>query len=117
MLQFLKYLPALAAGKDVAKAYKEETGKDKPIWMSGRMIGAVVALAGVLLAISQGITLDPATLSKLSDNLTAIAGALFTIYGIVRAIIGQIQASKRKTEAPAPAEGTGDGQGNTDGQV
>jgi len=95
MFALLKYLPLLMAGKDITAAYKAETGKDKPAWASGRLLGAMFATIGVGLAIAFGVKIDQDQIKLLTDNTEAMIGAGMIVYGIVRGIIGKIQAVKR----------------------
>lgn len=107
MFSFVKYIPALLKFKDVSEAYKTEQGKDKPFYLSGRFIGAVVMFLAAVIGVAIGFTLDQDILDQITKNLENLAVAAAALYGLARAIKGQYDASKRKLKAPA--EGTGDG--------
>lgn len=92
----LKWLPALLKGKDVAEAYKAETGKDKPVIISKRFIGAIVILASVAVSIQYGVTIDQDVLDKLTGSLTDLATVGTGLYGLIMVIKGVFDAKKRK---------------------
>lgn len=88
MFKWLKYIPLVALGKNVSQAYKEETGKDRPAFLSRRFIGAALALAGGYAAIQFGIQIDENILSNITDSLDKLIAAGIAIYGAVIFIIG-----------------------------
>ena len=95
IFKLIKWLPALLKGKDVAEAYKAETGKNKPAIVSKRFIGTVVVLASAIVSIQYGVTLDADVLNKLTGSLTDLATASTTVYGLVIVIKGVFDAKKR----------------------
>jgi len=88
MFKFLKYIPLVGLFKNVKTSYKEETGKDRPAYLSRRFIGTVIALGGAILAIQFGIIIDTTILEQLTDNIEKLVATVIAIYGIVLAIVG-----------------------------
>lgn len=91
MFQFLKYIPLLLKFKDVTEVYKEETGKDKPWYMSRTFLGSAIAFIFTCLAVFFGIVVDATTIQIVVDNASTVVSALVALYGIVLTIIGQIK--------------------------
>jgi uncharacterized membrane protein YidH (DUF202 family) len=109
MLKFLKYIPLVAMGKNVSTAYKEETGKERPAYLSRRFIGAALALAGGIAAVQFGIKIDDNIIASVTDNLDKLIAAGIALYGAIVLIIGIFKKQKtpaiEKTQAvPATPE-------------
>ena len=93
-MEFLKFLPLILRFRDCADAYKQETGKGKPAYISRRFVGAVLFLVAGFLVKQSGIVISDDAVSLLADNIdTAIVGAI-AIYGTVLGIVGQIRKGK-----------------------
>jgi hypothetical protein len=88
MFKWLKYLPLAALGKNVSEAYKEETGKERPAYLSRRVIGAALVLAGGFTAIQSGVQIDANILNSITDSLDKIIAAGITLYGTIIFLIG-----------------------------
>lgn len=91
MFQFLKYIPLLLKFKDVTEIYKDETGKDKPWYMSRTFLGSAIAFIFTCLAVFFGIVVDAATIQIVVDNTSTIISGLVAVYGIILTLIGQIK--------------------------
>ena len=59
MIKILKYIPLAILGKNVGQAYSEESGKERPFFLSRRFLGSVIALGSGFLAIQYGVKLTP----------------------------------------------------------
>ncbi len=94
MFKFLKYLPLVSLTKDVSKAYKEDTGKERPAYLSRRFIGASIALAGGFAAIQFGIKFDETILTQITDSLDKLIAAGIALYGAIVVIVGIIKRKK-----------------------
>lgn len=90
-MSFLKYLPAILKFRQVSTIYQEETGKDKPFYVSRRFIGAVITAIGAILSIYLGVKIDENLLSTLSDNVETLITAIVALYGLIMLIIGHIK--------------------------
>ena len=89
-----KYLISILKFKDITDTYKEETGSDKPWYLSRRFIGTVIAIiAGVLFA-SQGIVISETQIQLIVDGFITIIPALVSLYGIIMGVVGQIKKKK-----------------------
>jgi len=94
MFKFLKYLPLIGKFDDISVAYKEETGKDRPAYLSRRFVGAIVALTGATLAVIFGVTLDANMIEEVTKNIETMVSAGITLYGIVLAVYGLLKKKK-----------------------
>lgn len=89
-----KYLISILKFKDITDTYKEETGSDKPWYLSRRFIGTIIAIiAGVLFA-SQGIVISETQIQIIIDGFITIIPALVSLYGIIMGVVGQIKKKK-----------------------
>lgn len=89
-----KYLISILKFKDITDTYKEETGSDKPWYLSRRFVGTVIAIiAGVLFA-SQGIVISETQIQLIVDGFITIIPALVSLYGIIMGVVGQIKKKK-----------------------
>jgi hypothetical protein len=100
-MSVIKTIGLLAGFRDVRKAYKEETGKDKPGWASRRFIGAMVVFAGAVAQALWGVKIDGDVLTTISGNLGTLAGAVQTIipiivplYGALLSVVGAVKKSQ-----------------------
>lgn len=91
---FLKFLPLILKGKQVAEVYQEETGQGKPVYLSRRFVGTVIVLIGAGVSMYFGVSLDENILSSLTDNTVSIISAGITLYGVILGIIGIIKRRK-----------------------
>lgn len=91
MFQFLKYIPLLLKFKDVTEVYKEETGQDKPWYMSRTFLGSAIAFIFTCLAVFFGIVVDAGTIEIIVNNTSTIISAIVALYGIVMTLVGQIK--------------------------
>lgn len=91
-MNFLKFLPLIALGRDVKKAWKETTGKETPFWATRRFIGTVTALVGAALSMQYGYALDHV---GTADQLFAIISNLLTLWGTGVAVKGHIKRKKK----------------------
>src|SRR3990167_677880 len=96
MFKLLKFVPLVALGKDVRASVNEESGKDRPFWLSRRFVGAVRTLIAGFCAIQFGVKLDAETLTKLTDNITQLATVVMTLWGLVVTVIGYFRREKNK---------------------
>lgn len=90
-MNFLKFLPLIMKGKSIADAYREETGQEKPFYMSRRFIGAVIAFIGAALGIASGIQLDANVIESITGNVEALISAAIALYGGMLAIVGAVK--------------------------
>jgi hypothetical protein len=91
MFSFLKYIPLLLKFKDVTEVYKEETGQDKPWYLSRTFLGSAIAFIFTCLAVFFGIVVDAGTIQIVVDNISTIISAIVALYGIIMTFIGQIK--------------------------
>jgi hypothetical protein len=98
MFSFLKYIPLLLKFKDVTEVYKEETGKDKPWYLSRTFFGSAIAFIFSCLAVFFGLVVDATTIQIVVDNAYTISSAIVALYGIVMTFIGQIKKTMPKAE-------------------
>lgn len=92
---FLKFLPLILKGKQVAEVYREETGTGKPIYLSRRFVGTVITLIGAGASMYFGVSLDENILSSLTDNMVSIISAGVALYGAILGIIGIVKRKKQ----------------------
>ena len=101
-----KALGLVLRGKDASKIYKEEKGKDRPVWLSRRFVGTVITLIGGVLGWKFGISTDQVMdFAQKSESLLDAANRAFDVikadwpvivsaYGSVIGIIGVIKRKK-----------------------
>ena len=87
----MNYWKQILLLKSVAEAYEAEKGTGKPLYLSRRFVGAVLALVAGYIACKKGITIDATAVQTLSDNVVAIIGGCISAYGIVMHVVGQVQ--------------------------
>lgn len=75
-----KALGFILAGKDASRVYKEETNKEKPVWLSRRLIGAIITAIGAGLAWKFGV--DTATVTQFAEKADSVASGLNQVYDI-----------------------------------
>jgi len=86
-----KYIKLLAGWQDVQDTYRQEKGKDRPIYLSRKLIGSVIGLLGVFLHVQFGIAVDEATQISLIDNFEKLFPALMVVYGSGMAIVSIVK--------------------------
>ncbi len=91
---FLKFLPLILKGKQVADVYQEEVGQGKPIYLSRRFVGTVIVLIGAGASKYFGVSLDENVLSSLTDSTVSLISAGVTLYGVILSIIGIVKRKK-----------------------
>jgi hypothetical protein len=96
MFSFIKYLPLILQFKQVAEAYEEEKGKEKPFYLTRRFIGALIAAVGAVAAYFGGVTISPEILDEITKNIETVAATGVTLYGLIMAVIGLF--GKKKVE-------------------
>ncbi len=94
MANALKYLPLVAGMQDVSAAYKSETGKERPAYLSRRLVGSVMAVAAGFMAVQYGVEVKEDTVKILTDNIEALIPAAISLYGIAVGIVGIIKRKK-----------------------
>jgi hypothetical protein len=88
MFNLLKYLKVIMMLKDVQEAYKEDTGKDRPWYMSRKFVGSVLATAGAAVGTYYGIEISETdVIEPLADQLMIVAGAVTGLYGAGMVIV------------------------------
>lgn len=92
---FLKYLPLLLKGKQVADVYRAETGAGKPIYLSRRFVGTVIVLIGAVASMYFGVSLDENIISSLTDNAVSVISAGVALYGVILGIVGIVKRKKK----------------------
>lgn len=99
MFSWIKYIPLLLKFKDVTDVYKEETGEDKPWYLSRTFLGSAIAFISTCLTVFFGIVVDAGTVQIVVDNISTIIPAIIALYGIVMTFVGQIKkkSTKEKT--------------------
>lgn len=95
MLKIFKYLKLLGLFRNVGDAYKEETGKDRPAYLSRRFIGALVILIGAVLSFQFGVKIDENILTNITENIEKVIAAAIVLYGLVMGIIGTVKRKKK----------------------
>lgn len=98
MFKLMKFIPLVALGKDVSVSYKEETGKDRPPYLSRRFMGAAIALGSGFMAIQYGVKLDAEMLSSITDSLDKMLTAGIALYGAVITIVGYFKRAKKEEQ-------------------
>ena len=98
---FFKYLGLLAKLKDVSIIYKEETGADKPWYVSRRFFGTVMVFIAAVVYSIFNVTITGDTITILADNVTTIGTlaeklipAIVALYGAITGIVGLAKKSK-----------------------
>ena len=86
-MSIFKYFKLFAGLKDVRAIVKEESGKDAPVWMSRKVIGAVLVFISTLVLYFTGIQIDPDIIVSLTDNLEKLTSAGVAMYGIVMVLV------------------------------
>lgn len=95
MLKLLKYLPLVSMFQDVSDAYKSETGKERPAYLSRRFVGAVIILLGAAATLYFGVEIDKDIIASLTENIEKMISAGIALYGTVLLIIGLFKKNKK----------------------
>lgn len=90
MFNFLKYLPLLLKLKDIAEVYKQETGENKPWYLSRTFVGSIIAFVFTCLTVFLGIEFDQGQITFLTDNISTMITTGIALYGVIMSFIGQI---------------------------
>lgn len=95
MFTFLKYLPqVILAFKDVSDTYKEETGKDRPWYLSRTFLYSALCFVGTLVTIIFGVKLDEEQIKVVADNLPTIISGVIALVGAILSFIAQWKSKK-----------------------
>jgi len=95
MKKLIAYLKLFGMFKNINQVYREETGKDRPPYLSRRFIGMVILLAGAVLSLHFGTQIDQNILEQIIDNLDKVISAGMVIYGLVMGIVGILKREKK----------------------
>jgi len=94
MGKLLKYGRLIILGKNLRKAYREDTGKEGGWMLSRRVQGCAVALAGGFMAAHYGVELTPDMLAQITANVDKFASSAAFLIGFGRLIWGIIDRDK-----------------------
>jgi hypothetical protein len=89
----LKYVPAILSLKQVAEVYKEDVGEEKPLWLSRRVVGAVITLISAVVLAVYGVDIS-GDAAALTDAVVAVGSGASAVYGIVMTIVGYVKREK-----------------------
>ena len=108
MVNFLKLLPILLKLGDVTDATKAQYPDGKPFWYAKRFWGAIIAVFGSVAAYySFDMGMLGMSPDQLADKMVSVAEMIgmtvTSIYGIVMAVKGVLDANKRKAETAKPS--------------
>lgn len=92
--KLIKYFKLFGLFKNVQGAYKEETGKDRPAYLSRRFIGAVVILGGAVLSLEAGVKIEEALLIDISNSIEKIVAAALVLYGLIMEVVGIVKRQR-----------------------
>jgi len=95
MFKIFKYLKLIGLFRNVADAYEEHTGKDRPAYLSRRFIGALIILIGAGLSLHFGVKIDEGILTNITEGLDRIVCACIVLYGAVMEVIGIVKRKKK----------------------
>lgn len=93
--KLIKYFKLFGLFKNVQKSYKEETGKDRPAYLSRRFIGAVIIVGGAVLSLELGVKIDESLLTDITNSIEKIVAAGIVLYGLVMEIVGIVKRKKK----------------------
>lgn len=90
LMNFLKLLPLILKGKQVADVYQQETGQGKPWFASRRFVGFVILLIGSVVGIVLGtdVVMDEVLVNAAADQIIAWISAGIALYGLGLKVIG-----------------------------
>lgn len=106
-----KYLALLFSFKDVSAAWEAEKGEPKPFFLKKRVMGSAITLGSVGISAVLGYEIDKALIVQSIDLLNdtiqnayaiyqliniKIIPAVLTLYGIIMAVKGKIDANMRE---------------------
>ena len=96
-MMFLKLLPLILKGKQVADVYEQETGHGKPWYASRRLVGLVILLVGSVIGIVLGtdVVMDEAIVNAAAEQIIALIGAVVGLYGLILKVIGWWKRKKQ----------------------
>lgn len=97
---FLKYLPAILKGKDVASTYLADNGTEKPLLISRRVVGGligIIASAAGAISIYYGISIPDESIKTVIDSVVQMSALTASIYGVILSIIGDIKRTESLT--------------------
>ena len=87
MLYLLKHIKAILLFRQVADAYKNEVGKDKPALLTRRFIGSVAASIGAAATLYTGVQFDAGLIAGIEEHVTKVTDTGYQMYGLVKSII------------------------------
>lgn len=97
MFVFLKYLPQiLFSFKDVSDKYKEETGQGRPWYLSRTFIYSALCFIGTLVTIGTGMSIDPALISTIADNMPTLISSIVALVGAILSFVAQWKSQKNQ---------------------
>src|SRR4030065_1704544 len=92
MFYIIKHIKARVLLRQVADAYKNETGKDKSALLTRRFIGALVTSSGAIATLYTGIDIDAGMIAGMEEHLSKVADTGYQIYLLFKSIIPDIVA-------------------------
>lgn len=99
MFTFIKYLPKILLGfKDVSEKYKEETGNNRPVYLSRTFIFSLLCFIGTGVTVVTGMVIDPNLLQILADNLPAFISAIIAIVGAIGSFVAQWKRNQTSSD-------------------
>lgn len=93
--KLIKYAKLFGLFKNLQSTYKEETGKDRPAYLSRRFLGAVIMLGGAVLSLEFGVKIDETLFASIGDSLEKIIAAGIVLYGAVMEVVGIVKRKKK----------------------
>ena len=87
MFYIIKHIKAILLLRQVADAYKNETGKDKSALLTRRFIGALVTSSGAIATLYTGIDIDAGMIAGIEEHLSKVADTGYQIYLLFKSIV------------------------------
>lgn len=92
MLKLLKYWWMVGTFRQVAEVYREEQGKNKPLFISRRFMGVVCVAIALALAKFQVAEVSEQEANLVADYLIEIIAG---IYGLIQLVVGIWKREKK----------------------
>lgn len=100
-MNITKYIKLFGLFKDISSAYKEETGNDRPFYLSRGFWSAVAIFLAAVLKTAFGYVLDDTTVNTIVDNAVTVSASVSTIvpaivalYGVVMGVAKAVKGKK-----------------------